>query len=192
VRLLGRVLGIACGFAAGGIFLGHSIGYHLVAPDPSVRHELLLSTGHGYFDHATILGMAGMALAAAIVVGLGYRKTVAGGAIRLPSASHLAVLQVGGFLVLETTERVLSAAPLGDLAGVLIAGIPVQIAVAAVASALIRLLDALGEKIARALASVPHVGGEAFPTHYLVGLPGLAPATSLPVGSRAPPAPRFI
>ena len=192
MRRFGNLLGLACGFAAGGILLGHAIGYHLLVPDTSVRHELLLSTGHTYFDRATILGMFGMALAAAIVVALGFRKTAAGGPISLPSAANLAALQVGGFVVLETAERVLSGAPLGDLPAILIAGIPVQIAVAAVASALIRLLGALGVKIALAFASVPSAGGEGLLTHYPAGLPALSTATSLPVGSRAPPARRFI
>jgi hypothetical protein len=179
------------GFAAAGLVLGHTLSYALVFPDPHHRDVVLQRTGHEYLpllaQVALLIAFAG----AATVVMQGLLKT------RRPSErprslyTWLALIQVCAFVTQELLERSVTGAPLGDLlhAPILLAGVPVQLAVAFAGAALLRWLTRSAERFADAAVAAPV-------------LPRLVPAFALPAapdvhrgraverarGQRAPPA----
>lgn len=149
------LLPILLGAAAAGIVGGHLLSYALVAPTASARHDLLAETGHGYLSKAVAVAVASAILTgvAAVVVGAARGRSRTGRPVGLRSlGGRLAALQVSGFLGLEVLERLSSGAPMGDLAGpLLVAGIPVQVAVASIAAVVLALINRTVAAVVRAL-----------------------------------------
>lgn len=91
------------GLLGAGWVVAHVLSYVLLVPDPAERREMLMQTGHGYFDpaHLVVLSvtvtLAGLAL---WVTGAGRRGTPA------PSPWLLALLPPVGFVVQEHLERI--------------------------------------------------------------------------------------
>jgi len=126
---------------------GHAITYLIVAPVPAVRERLLAASGHGYWRTAVL---------AAFVFGVyGAGRTVVAGSRRVSMSvpasfgvlvRRFAVLGAAAFAGLEVAERLASGAPLGDLAGrgILPLGLALQVALAVLAAAVLRLLYRAG------------------------------------------------
>lgn len=145
--------------AAAGLVGGHLLGYAFAEPDARARDVLLARTGHSYLSKALIV-----ATAAAIVAGIGasilgvVRSRRRGdGPLRFRSvALPLAALQVSGFLILETGERLLAEAPAADLLGpVMLLGLPLQALVAAFGALLLLAVARTAAAVVRALSSGP-------------------------------------
>jgi len=144
----GLILSIACF----GVFVGHAITYVVLAGNPVVRSTMLHATGHGYLPvtvHATlalaVIGLAGMFLAQ-----IGAPRTTGS---RL--TGRVATFQVLVFAAIEVAERVAARVPLHDLSHVLPIGTIVQIGVALVVAAVIRIILRAGETASRSREAAP-------------------------------------
>ena len=130
------------GIAAAGLTLGHWLAYTLATPGAYEREELLHATGHGYLAFATHVALlAGtVGLAGHFFARLRGRQ---GGGSFARDVVLLGAVQAGAFVAMEVGERLLSGAPLHDLAhGPLLAiGLAVQLLVATAGAALLRLTD---------------------------------------------------
>jgi hypothetical protein len=176
------------GVGGSGLALGHWLAYALGAPQAAARDELLHATGHGYLASATQVALlAGvLGLATLFLARLGRRET-RGSFAR--DAATLGAAQTLAFAAMEVGERLVSGAPLHDLAhGPLLAiGLGVQLAVALVGAGLLRLTDHAAEA-ADSLGSIetpraPTVLGKlAIATATPAQPPGTRPASG-----RAPP-----
>jgi hypothetical protein len=107
-------------------------------------------TGHSYLPSASwaaiVLGIA----ASVAGVASGYRRH---GGRRRYGVAFLAGLQVGGFLVLEVVERVVSGAPLHTLSvSLLVIGVAAQIVVGILLALLAAGLVRAGAALAAAVA----------------------------------------
>ena len=145
------------GVAMAGLALGHWLAYAIDAPHALARHELLRDTGHAYLSYATQIAL----LAGAIgLVGLFLSRltrserlgSFAGDAVRL------AGVQSAAFLAMEIGERLLSDAPLHDLAHgpLLVIGTGVQLVMAVAGALALRLTERAAEA-AESLGLVPPV-----------------------------------
>jgi hypothetical protein len=139
------------GAAAAGLVLGHALAYLIAIPDPHQRAFALQRAGHAYLpaldQAALMLAIAGVA---AIVVRTFARKgdgaTERFGRI----AALLVVVQTCAFASQEVLERLVSGAPLGELAHdqILVIGVLVQVLVAIVAAAVLWLLARTSSRLA--------------------------------------------
>jgi hypothetical protein len=140
------------GVAVGGVLAGHWLTYQTVSP-PSHAHETLLQdTGHAYLGVANDLGLL-VGLAAFAVIFLG-RLTTAGTDTRPTITRRIVGFQVGAFLTMEVLERITARVPLTELAHHLLlpVGIALQIGVGLLASAVIRWLLRLADRVASVIA----------------------------------------
>jgi len=178
--------GLILSIAFFGVFVGHAVTYVVLAGNATVRSAMLQATGHGYLSVTT---HAGLALA---MVGLaGLFLAGLGGAAVAPSPARLgarvATFQIVTFTVIEIAERVAVHAPLHDLTHVLPVGTLVQLGIAIVVAAVIRLVLRTADGVAESISGTP-----AAP---LAGAVALVPAATTPLrrrehahlGSRAPP-----
>lgn len=180
----------AFGLALAGLVAGHLLSYALAIPDEHQRAFVLRSTGHDYLPAA---GQIALVLAVAAIVGviagsIGRRTMATAGAL----AGRLVALQVGAFLAVEVLERLIAGAPLSGLGHdhLLVVGIAVQIGVALVGAALLRVLARAGSRLAAAVSVRPVLPRP----HAVFGFPTAAMRPALPVlagatGLRGPPAP---
>src|SRR5581483_878956 len=172
------------GLAAGGVVLGHILGYLLAFPNSAERHEHLAAVGHGSFH---VLGFLSLAATGLSLIALGVRSLR--GEV-LPSRGRIALvlggLQVPAFLLLELVERHLDvSATLAD-PGVLM-GLLMQVVVAASLAVLLRAFVHAVRSVAALLRSRRF----AQPLRSFAAPPVLLRAgTDLLVGARrrAPPA----
>ncbi|MDQ4130466.1 MAG: hypothetical protein M3133_05675 [Actinomycetota bacterium] len=151
--------------ALAGLAGAHALGYVIVAPVDAERHALLLRTGHGYFPRLALAAVLAAAVAAAAACALGFRSS---GTDKRPrmcwgrAALVLALLQTGGFAILEPLERLLVDAPLHELTGPVGAiGVLLQVVVAAAAAALLQLVQKAAHAIRRARSDHPPAGRRA-------------------------------
>jgi hypothetical protein len=139
------------GAAAAGLVLGHALAYLIAIPDPHQRAFALQRTGHAYLpaldQAAMMLAIAGVA---AIVVRAFSRTREAGSERFVRVAALLAVVQTSAFACQEVLERLVSGAPLGELAHdqILVIGVLVQVLVAIVAAAVLWLLARTSSRLA--------------------------------------------
>jgi hypothetical protein len=131
------------GAAAAGLVLGHGLAYLIAIPDPHQRAFALQSAGHAYLpaldQAALMLAIAGVA---AVVV-RAFARRGDGATERFGRlATLLAVVQTFAFAGQEVLERLVSGAPLGELAHdqILVIGVLVQVLVAIVAAGVLWLL----------------------------------------------------
>jgi hypothetical protein len=138
------------GVALSGLLLGHGLAYLVALPDPHQREFVLQRTGHGYLPAFTqialIVALAGFATV--IVRAWAGRRETAGSVGSL--ARLLALTQALTFVGQEALERLVSGAPLGELAHdhLLPVGVVVQVAVAFLGAALLVQLGRASAKIA--------------------------------------------
>lgn len=139
------------GAAAAGLLLGHALAYLIAIPDPHQRAFALQRAGHAYLpalDQAVMmLAIAGMG---AVVV-RAFAPRAVGATERFGRlAAMLVVVQTSAFAGQEVLERLVSGAPLGDLAHdhILAIGMLVQVGVAIVAAGVLRLLAQTSNRLA--------------------------------------------
>jgi hypothetical protein len=139
------------GAAAAGLVLGHALAYLIAIPDPHQRAFALQRAGHGYLpaldQAAMMLAIAGVA---AVVV-RAFSRTRQTGSERLGRvAALLVVVQTSAFACQEVLERLVSGAPLGELAHdhVLVIGVIVQVVVATLAAGVLWLLARTSNRLA--------------------------------------------
>jgi hypothetical protein len=146
---------------------------------------MLEATGHGYLSITTHAGLAlaMIGLAGVFLAGLG--GAAADGPVRL--AGRVSAFQILIFAAIEIAERVAAHAPLGDLTRVVPVGTIVQIGVAIVVAAVIRLLLRAADGLAEVLAARP--SGPPAGTVGLVAVPAGTPRRRelSPLRGRAPP-----
>jgi len=165
----------AAGLAAGGVLIGHSLTYAVVAPDIIARDRLLASTGHGYLPEANALALIAVLVTLSVLfLGRLTRPWTTPG--WKPLGARVAVLQVGAFLSMELLERMGSGSPLAGLGrgGLLPIGVGVQLLIAGAMTLLVRFLLRASDAVAAALGRTP-------------GLPAVPESRSLPGRSFTPP-----
>lgn len=165
---------VVLGVAVGGVLAGHWLTYLAVSPTSHARTALLHDTGHAYLGLANDVGLlVVMAAFAAIFLG---RLTARGFDSGAGITRRIVGFQVGAFLAMEVLERITAGASLAALAHHLLlpVGIAVQIGVALLASAVIRWLLRLADRVASAMAA-----GAASP-------PRPVTAFALPTGALVP------
>jgi hypothetical protein len=133
-----RVALIAGAAAWVGIVLGHLLSYVVVYPETGLRQDHLAATGHGWVT------LAGLSLAVAIPAALGL---TAAASLKMSApfrvgalASRLALLQAASFAALELAERGFDAAAAAADPAV-VAGIVLQVVVAALAAMVIAVVS---------------------------------------------------
>jgi len=144
------------GLAAFGIVAAHCLAYVLTAPDPGEMSLLMDATDHRYWGLAAGIAM-GMALGGAVwmyVRGLNStRADLRRRSLFVYAAPRLGALQLVGFALLESFERMLWGAgmahPLEER--VVIAGLALQVVVAVVAALVLSLIAKLATLVARYL-----------------------------------------
>ena len=184
--------------AVAGVVAAHGLEYAAAHLDPVGRAHHLHVTGHGYWPGAVRVAIAAAVLAMGFAAGTGMRRALdrrpgrsAGG--RAGSAvvglAPLASVQLGLFGALEILERLVAGADLSELVRTpwFAAGLALQVVVAAVAVAVLRLLDAGAERL---LAGRGHRPGARRGPALRPPAGGSMPVTSgAPlVGCRGPPA----
>jgi hypothetical protein len=178
-------LGVAAS-AGGAMVLAHWIAYLIAVPDSHSRAHVLASSGHEYWLYAAALGLA----AGVFGVGAFLRSRLAGGDDVRGVGARLMVIQVLGFLVLETTERIASGHAWSEALTepVVAIGVIAQIAVALIGAALLR---GVARVVAR-IRAARTVLVDATPTiPFFPSLSDCVPAVALAAGGlglRGPPA----
>lgn len=139
----------------------HELAYLVAEPEAARRAELLGSTGHRYFWIVAAVAFAALVAGLAGLLGDQAMHANAGGTrLYAALAGRVMVLQVGGWLVLETAER---AAADGHTQGVLLEpavmiGLGAQVVMALMAAAVLLLRARIVEAIhgaARASTIIP-------------------------------------
>ena len=146
------------GAAAAGLVLGHALAYLIAIPDPHQRAFALQRAGHAYLpalDQAAMM----LAIAGAVtVVVRAFARRRDGATERFGRvAPLLVVVQTCAFAGQEVLERLVSGAPLGELAHnqILVTGMIVQVLVAFVAAGVLWLLARTSSRLAA--TSVSHL-----------------------------------
>jgi hypothetical protein len=176
--------GLVLSVAFFGVFVGHAITYVVLAGNLVVRSTMLDATGHGYLPvtvHAT-LALAVVGLAGVFLAQLGAPRATCS---RL--TTRVATFQVLVFAAIEVAERAAARAPLHDLTHVLPVGTIVQIGVALVVAAVIRVMIRAGRTVTEVLEAAPITPPRATVT-LVAASPTWAPSgdRSIPLG-RGPP-----
>lgn len=178
-----RLLAVA-GLAWAGMVVGHLLAYRLVYPSMPHRLEHLMETGHGAFPLPMVCALA---CAPALLMAVAAAYLAGGGDLR-PTVMWLAAIQVPSFALLELAERhfvidLLLREP------AFYVGVGVQLAIAAIASALVRVVVRAIRVLvgwrrrtirAPAVVAVPALAGWATPRRdFLVSLRHRAPPLGL-------------
>ena len=149
--------------AVAGVVAAHGLEYTAAHLDPTSRSHHLHVTGPGYWPGAVRLAIAAAVLALGVAAGAGLRRgldrsgaqggrgVAGGGASGSPvlRMAPLALVQVALFGGMEVLERVVAGADLGELVRTpwFAAGLALQVLVAAVAVAVLRLIGAGAERL---------------------------------------------
>jgi hypothetical protein len=140
----GRVAHWLGGLAAFGIVAAHCLAYILIAPEGDERALLMDATGHQFWGLVFALALgAGMAGLSGVLVKFLRPSNAQHRKVNLFAFAgpRLVALQVGGFVLLEATERVfMGAGAHAILEPVVIVGLAVQVAVALAAAVILCLL----------------------------------------------------
>jgi hypothetical protein len=149
-----RILTLAAGSYAG-LIAAHVLDYRLVVRDPLTRARALAATGHGYLARAVELGVAACLVAAVAALAFGFvaRRPSLGSARFGRLVLAFGLIQSGGFLLLESTERVATGTISHFSLPLAAAGVALQLVVAAFAALVVWFLGRTGARIARALES---------------------------------------
>jgi hypothetical protein len=149
------------GISAGGILVGHCLGY-LAAFGPRHAHHAGGTVPHRYLPTAAAAAAA-LALAAGVLASIdGWRSgrvraaPPGGSLLRITRAwPRLAAAQVAGFVVLEVGERVAVGGTPSIAGRVLAFGIAAQLIVALAATVLLELVWGTAERLGRAFSRFP-------------------------------------
>jgi hypothetical protein len=183
--------GAVAGVAAGGVLLGHWLTYRIVSPHEQARSALLASGGHGYLAFLNELGtILAVGVLAALVLG---RLTDPGRPVRVGGwLVGLAWVQVVAFTAMEVLERLASGAPLDELmhGGLLLAGVAIQLAVAAVGAFAIHRLLGLADRVQETFARPASLRGPAGRGLAVLAATGGLSRPAEASGIRGPPRPR--
>jgi hypothetical protein len=179
----GRVAYWLGGLAAFGIVAAHCLAYIIVAPDVAERATLLHRTGHHFWGLVFALALGtGVAGLSGVLVRFLRLSTTEDARVNLfgYAALRLTALQVGGFALLEATERIfLGQGAHAIVEPVVIVGLALQVAVALVGalilSLLTRTLYALLSGSSLTSAKAARVLPRIAPTRWFQ--PSLAPGT---------------
>jgi hypothetical protein len=179
------------GVAVGGVLAGHWLTYLTVSSTSHARAALLHDTGHAYLGLANDFGLL-VVLAAFAAIFLGRLTTTvldAGAAV----TRRLVGFQIGAFLAMEVLERITAGAPLTASAHHLLlpVGIAVQIGIGLLASAVIRWLLHLADRVASAMAMGSPAPPRSVPA-FAIPAGGFVPAERelFATGVRGPPTDR--
>ena len=172
--------------AMAGLVGAHLLDYVVLYHDAIARSGLLQRTGHGYFGRAVEFAIASAVVAAIASGAFGFWRAHAR-AIEprwsRRSMLALALIQSGAFVLLEAAERVVAHATAQQFLKVTLLGVLLQVVVAAIATAVLALLERAGEVLARAIRHAPPA--------RRISLGWRAPEDPLPFGIchllRAPP-----
>jgi hypothetical protein len=161
------------GMAVVGVVLGHWLGYLLAVPDPHLRAEILVQTGHGYWM---------LAIKAAVVLGFASLGTVLirhlsgleGGerpAEDSPAALalRLALLQLSAFVAMETIERLIVGGSVAEMFQhhIFLLGVALQLGVACIGALVLLWFGRVAQRVCEALLRPPQERARAtqgFPT----------------------------
>ncbi len=143
------------GLGVAGAVAAHALTYAVAAPGAS--GALLAATGHGYWESAIALAVAGGVLAAtALFMQRAFRRDA-----YVPLSPHrfgatLALTQCMLFTLVEIVERVVNGTALSSLTtgGVLVRGLLFQLCVAVVMTVVVAAISGAAERTRRVLARV--------------------------------------
>lgn len=183
---------VVVALALAGVGLGHVGEYLLLAPHHHERHELLARTGHQYLpaalSAAAFAALVAVTLMFLLALGRGMGKL---GLRRSPLQWSRAVpaAQVLAFAALEVGERLVSHAPLNDIALVLAVGVPLQLLVGFLAGRLAaeieQTAERLGERLAGQVLHLRRSGSTSWRPNVSFR-PALSPA-AVAIPARGPP-----
>jgi hypothetical protein len=173
--------------------VGHAVAYRLVTPDAAERAHELAESGHGYLAYLPLaLAVCTAIVVLVLTVELGHAAS--DGRVAKPSRFPFAVLAPAIFVFQEHFERLLhdGSFPWGAaLDRTFIAGLLLQLPVAAIAYVLARLLlrvvRSLGRFLGRPSPARLPVPELARPVARVVS--PRVPVLALGYGSRGPPLP---
>jgi hypothetical protein len=171
---------LAAGLSAGGLVVGHALGYLLAEPDPALRDAHLAATGHGGFG---LLAGCGL-LAAVLAAAWSAARASAGTPARLPGTPALATVQVAAFAAIEVVERGFSPSAAASDRAVWI-GLALQVLVALAVSAFLRRAVRTARSLARGALPLRPPRAGALPARPLPTPPLRRPRPA--VRLRAPP-----
>ncbi|HVM33880.1 MAG TPA: hypothetical protein VM784_00860 [Actinomycetota bacterium] len=186
------------GLASGGIAAGHSLAFFL-APPGGNDHGSVTSSGHGHWEALAAVCIFA-ALAGLLTFAIRWAHAPSAGrearSLFAPLALRLGLLQAGGFIVLETVERLLArghahALPLWE-EPVMWLGLALQ-AVVAVAGALLLLILARTVEAVRSRARRPSAATSRVSSWPEPAVPLTSPRVTMASGGpsfRGPPATR--
>jgi hypothetical protein len=173
-----------------GLLGAHILDYELLFRNAAVRSGMLRQTGHSYFGHALEFAIVSAVLAVIGTFALGFARARRSHTDRMSTVrvgAVLALIQSGGFVVLEAGERFAAHAIAQQLLRVTILGVVLQCTIAAITAVVLALVERAGEIVARALRSAPPVR-QAVSTHLR---PAAGPhprrVVFSPASPRAPP-----
>jgi hypothetical protein len=154
-----RTAALTFGAVPAGVVIGHWLAY-LVAVPAAERASFFATTGHVYWKaaiaSATVLGAAAAVRTMVGSLRRGLRRAEPVGTVDrfLHLLPRISLLQVAIFVVQEALERLLAGAPIHTMLhdDILVVGILLQLAVAAVLALVLTLLGRAAEAIGRAVA----------------------------------------
>src|SRR5687767_10428021 len=167
---------ITLGSIAAAAMLGsHWVAYLLAAPDPHERAHLLQSAGHSYWPSAVTIAAAAALIGLISFIGSRLKPESRGSRAQVfaHALPRLLGLQVGGFLLLEVVERLVSGHGLavGDmLATILVVGVAVQVGAALLCALFLVLIADVIERIVPLAALVP-TSASPLPLVSLISVP---------------------
>src|SRR5438874_9860877 len=127
----------------GGVLAAHAVAYLIAFRDTGQRRAILVATGHGYLRHAALVVIVGGAVARTLSAARGLDARWWDAALRV------AALQTGAFIGVEMLERVaVGLGPLSGLARIGLIGSGVQLVMAALVAAVLKIANRAGRTIA--------------------------------------------
>ena len=100
----GLARGATTAISAAGVVAAHVLAYRLAHSQNEVRAHVLESSGHGYWDVAVLLALAGVVIAIGMQVAFG-RRAGAGASSATATWGRLMGIQALTFVALESIER---------------------------------------------------------------------------------------
>jgi hypothetical protein len=177
--------------AISGLVAGHTVAYIVTVRDAQARLSLLARTGHSYWHAAMAIAVVGGLTAVVARIARSFSAGRHDG--RAPSQAglflRLAPMQLVGFVLMETTERLAAhQSPSTVFAHhFLVIGLLAQVVVALLVTAVDRLLSHAAHALGVALASTAtlHPPTDTVRAWYGVVVPRVSAGAG--GGSRAPP-----
>ncbi|MGH2750933.1 MAG: hypothetical protein ACRDK3_08695 [Actinomycetota bacterium] len=136
--------------SAAGVVGAHALAYRWAYADDAVRAHVLEASGHGYWDLAVLMGVAGFVLAVGVEMAFGRRRAEPPLSV-LSAWGRLVALQASTFAVLELSERAVRAQELTLLLHepAVLPALPLLAITAALGCAVLMLARRAGAIIAR-------------------------------------------